>query len=323
MHASTESTEAPTAGRRRLSGRVERRGSQTGLSTLGAFAVGTLAVAVGTLIVLVGSRVIPVNPKSVHAPWWVLSVAGAVFALSGLMIWGMGWTQHAANRRRTKVAQSYRSEPAMADYAWDPRGFTVPRWKRALAAAAGAMFFTLFLSVFNWWAFFAKGPFLVKTIVVLFDLILILVWWQAIVFFGRALKFGGSRLEFSRFPFWLGEPVVLYWQAPAGIDAPRKGTLTLRCVEEYHERTGQGRNRSTRLVHDELWSADWQWDASHGVKSGKRLEARFDVPPDASPTCLSAEKPIFWEAEVRLDLPGFDFHETYLVPIYTRDEPRH
>jgi hypothetical protein len=31
---------------------------------------------------------------------------------------------------------------------------------------------------------------------------------------------------------------------------------------------------------------------------------------------LSAEKPVFWEFEVKLDLPGLDFQETYLVPIY-------
>jgi hypothetical protein len=33
-------------------------------------------------------------------------------------------------------------------------------------------------------------------------------------------------------------------------------------------------------------------------------------------TRLSADKPLFWELEVKLKLPGLDFSETYLVPIY-------
>jgi hypothetical protein len=41
------------------------------------------------------------------------------------------------------------------------------------------------------------------------------------------------------------------------------------------------------------------------------------VPPsDAQPTHLSTAKPTFWELEVKLDLPGLDFNETYLVPVY-------
>ena len=310
--------EGTTIARRRLPGRVERRGSQTGLSTFGVFALGSVAIAAGAAIVLVGSRVIPVDPKSVHAPWWVLNAAGAVFLFSGLTVWSMAWTQRTTDRRRLNAAQRYRAEAALRDYGWDPRGFAAPRWKRAISAATGALFFTVFLSVFHWWAFFAKGPLLVKAVVVLFDLILAVVWWQVIVLIGRTFKFGGSRIEFSRFPYPLGEPVVIYWQAPTAIRGLRKGTVTLRCVEESYERHGQGRNRSTRLVHDELWSTAWRLDSPDQVQSGKRLEARFEVPGDAPPTCMSGEKPVFWELEVALDLPGLDFQETYLVPVYAR-----
>jgi hypothetical protein len=34
------------------------------------------------------------------------------------------------------------------------------------------------------------------------------------------------------------------------------------------------------------------------------------------PTRLSADRPLFWELEVKLGLPGVAFNETYLVPIY-------
>lgn len=46
------------------------------------------------------------------------------------------------------------------------------------------------------------------------------------------------------------------------------------------------------------------------------MELRCDLPDDALTTQLSADKPVFWELEARLSLPGLDFVETYLVPVY-------
>jgi len=307
-----------TAGRRRVSGFRQRRGSKTGLSITSAFLFGALFVATGTMIILVGARVIEVDPKTVHAPWFVLIAAGAVFALGGLMVWSMAWTQYRANRRRLEMARKYGEEAALTDYAWDPRGFEVPRWKRVANTLGGALFFMLFLSLFNWWAFFADGPWPVKTIVVLFDAVLIGVWWYVMVLFGRAVKFGGSRIEFGRFPLRLGEPIMLYWQAASRIGRITEGEFTLRCVEEFIEQRGHGKNRSAAVVHEELWSTTWRLDFERAAKMGTRVELRFDVPPDAPSTHLSAEKPVFWELEVKLDLPGLDFREIYLVPIYAR-----
>ena len=59
---------------------------------------GGLFVAVGTSIILMGTKVFAVDPSSVHAPYWVLTVAGVSFALGGFMVWGMAWRQFAANR---------------------------------------------------------------------------------------------------------------------------------------------------------------------------------------------------------------------------------
>jgi hypothetical protein len=48
------------------------------------------------------------------------------------------------------------------------------------------------------------------------------------------------------------------------------------------------------------------------------MDLRFDLPADARSTQLAAEKPVFWELEVKLDLPLLGFKETYLVPVYSR-----
>lgn len=302
--------------RRRLSGRTEPRGSRTGFSTLGAFGFGGVFVLVGTLVVFVGTKVIPVDPKGVHAPYWILTVFGAVFALAGLMVWGMAWRQYAANRRRTEVMQRYAGEPAVADYNWNPQGFAVNRWRRPRRALGGAAFLTLFLSIFNYWGFWTQAPWMVKAIVILFDLVLLAVWWQAFLLLGRAIKFGGSRIEYAEFPFRLTKPVVVRWQPATGIAQARRGSFTMRCVAEWFETHGNGRKRSKRLVHEQIWGGTWFLDREHRFQPHEHLELRFEPGADALPTQLHADRPVFWELEVKLDLPGLDFEETYLVPVY-------
>jgi hypothetical protein len=315
--------EPSPAGRRRLSGILQQRGSKMGLPTWGGFLFGSLFVAAGTYMILVGTRNVPVKPASVHAPYWVLTVAGASFALGGLMIWGMAGKQFAANRRRMQSVCLYPNEPALADYHWHPDGFEVSEWPRAAKAAAIAIGLTIFLSMFNWWAFAAHGPWMVKAIVTLFDCVALAMWWLAARQLGRALKFGRSRIIFTCFPYRLTEPVIIRWQPRAGVTQMRKGAFTLRCVQEWMESSGTGSNRSTSIVHEELWSGKWLLEQPHKLELKDAVELRYEPPADAQPTQLSAHRPVYWELEAKLELPGLDFQETYLVPIYSpKTSPR-
>jgi hypothetical protein len=302
--------------RKRLAGRTERRGAQTGFPTWGAFAFGAVFVVVGTLIILVGTKIISVDPKGVHAPYWMLTVFGAVFAFAGLMVWSMAWRQYKTNRRRAEMMRRHPDEVSLADYDWNPDGFALPRWRRALQAVAGTAFLAMFLSMFNYWAFWADGPWMVKAVVILFDLILLAVGWQAGLLVGRAFKFGGSRIEFAEFPYRLPQPVVIRWQPANGIVQANRGEFTLRCVEEWYESHGSGKNRSTQLVHEEIWRATWFLDQPRTFQRWEPVELRFEPTTDVPPTRLSADRPVFWELDVKLDLPGLDFEEKYLVPVY-------
>lgn len=302
--------------RNRLTGRTERRGVKTGLSTIGALAFGGVFVLAGAAIMLVGLKVIPVDPKGVHAPYWVLTMFGAVFALAGLMVWGMARTQFVSARRQREALRQHPDEPALIDYGWNPNGFIPSQWSQAAKTVGGAIFLTLFLSMFNWWAFFGKGPLMVKVIVSIFDLLAFFAWWQAFLKIGHAAKFGGSRLEFTQFPYRLGQSLRLRWLPASGISQVNQGTFTLRCVEEWFERRGHGKNSSTTLVHEEIWSGTWFLDQVRSFPRLEEMELCCELPADAPATQLSADKPIFWELEVKLDLPGLDFSETYLVPVY-------
>lgn len=301
---------------RRLMGNRVRRGAQSGLPTWGLILFGAPFAAIGGLVVLVGTKILPVKSSSVHAPYWVLTVFGAVFFIAGLLVWTLAWRQAQTNRRRKAAQHRHFDDPAMQDHDWDVRGYEPARWSKALSSAAAAAGFALFLTMFNWWAFFGKGPWPVKAIVGFFDLILLLVAGNAALQVGRTLKFGPSRIEYLRFPYRLPEPVAIRWLAPRGMSRVVKGTFTLRCVEEWFESRGTRRERTPTLVHEEKWSGTWFVDHPTDIAPGTPVELSFQPPSETPVTQFHAQRPIFWELEVNLSLPGLDFVETYLVPVY-------
>ena len=301
--------------RTRLTGQLQPHGVQTGLPSIGMFLFGLPFFGVGVWATLAGTKLISIDDSKLHAPHWVLAMFGIVFALAGVLVWSMGWRQLKANRRRRELEMR---DPALADYPWDERGFTPPRWSRAAKGLCGVFFFALFLSIFNWWAFGAKGPWMVKIIVGIFDLVLLFVIWQVGLLVGRTVKFGPSRIEFARFPFRPGESMSLHWVVPQGMTHITQGKLTLRCVEEWYEESGSGKDRSRQLVQETIWSATGHFDQPQTFNPGQPEELRFEVPADAPGTVLSRRdtKPVFWELAVELDLAGLDFKETYLIPVY-------
>lgn len=301
--------------RRRIGGQIERRGTRTGMSVGGAFLFGLVFVGAGVAITLLGLRIIPSDPSSVHAPWWVIQICGVCFALGGLVVWGMAATQLREDRRRHTAARRYAGSEAMLDHAWDVRGYSPPRWKRAVQMASMAGFMSLFFSIMNWIAWFADAPVLFKIVAVPFDLILVLVWWKAGVEVARAVRFGNSRVTFDHFPLRVSETVSVGWIPPGGITSARKGSFTLRCVEEYYEERGSGSDRNKWLVHDEL-SAEVQSFETQTFAPGRAVELRFTSASNALPTKLAGNRPIFWELEVKLARDGLDFEERYLIPIY-------
>jgi hypothetical protein len=197
-----------------------------------------------------------------------------------------------------------------------PTGSPFPNeWTDAAKMLAAAIGLSVFLSIFNLVAFGNK-LWMFVVIVGLFDIVAVAIWVMAAQKILGALKFSHSRVEFVHFPCRLPEPVILRWQPSRGINQINQGAFTLRCVEEWLERSGSGKNQSNILVHEEIWSAKGMIEQRRNFPLHDAVELRYELPADALPTRLSADKPWFWELEVKLNLPGLDFNETYLVPIY-------
>jgi hypothetical protein len=305
-----ESTE-----RKRLSGQLTARGTQTGFSVRGQVLFGLPFAAVGIFIMLIGMKAIQAKPGSVHAPFWVLTICGFLFFLAGLFLWFKALQQHRANKRRKAIDRNTGAADAMRDYPWDSHGCQPARFGKAVQTGVAAIFLTLFLSVFNWWAFGANGPLPLVIIVAVFDALLVLAWGNFLLNLSRAIRFGKSRIDFTRFPYALGESVVIRWQAE-GITQPHKGSFTLRCVEEWWEVSGSGKNRSRRLVQEIAWSGIWEIETQDKITTGKNYEFKFQPPIDVPSTSLSSPRVVFWELAVKLEMAGPDFVANYLVPVY-------
>jgi hypothetical protein len=302
---------------KRLTARTAAHGTHTGFSVWGAVLFGAPVVAIGALTTAFGVGYFQIDPGGLHQPLWVLAAFGGVFLLAGLAVWGSALRQHRAAARVAAARAEFVGRPEMADFAWDPTGADAPRWGPALKGVATAAFLTLFLSVFNWWAFWSdEGHWIVTAITALFDVLALLVWWEALRRVLHALKFGAARLEYTRFPYRVGEPVELRWQVPRAISQAQAGRFTLRCIAEWWEEVDSGRERSRRVVHEARWQACWSFDSSRALDSGLPLNLRFEPPAGLPATTLSAEQPFFWELEVEIDVPGLDYRTAYLVPVY-------
>lgn len=72
------------------------------------------------------------------------------------------------------------------------------------------------------------------------------------------------------------------------------------------------------VVHEEQWSAQGISEQPSTLQPREAVEFRHGLPPHARSSHLDADKPLFCELEVKPELPGLDFEETYLVPVYMK-----
>ena len=87
-------------------------------------------------------------------------------------------------------------------------------------------------------------------------------------------------------------------------------------MKEFYETTGTGEDRTRNVVHEEQWNGTWSFGKPENFPQGKSIELKFEPAINLPATCLSGPGTMFWEFEVNLSLPGPDFKETYLVPVY-------
>ena len=213
-------------------------------------------------------------------------------------------------------------EPWYWDHPWDSKGAESGGIGPAIQSFLGFLFLCAFLSMFNWWAFLSdEGPWPVKLVVILFDLIALAVLAGAFYQLFQYFKYGKSRLLFARFPFRPGNSVEAGLLANRRLAAAPSISLTLRYIEEVTEthRSGQGSQRKTTTsqvlyclheVKQEI--SPRQFDAGADVE----IPINIRLPAGDFANRLIETPRRYWELEIKAETPGIDYAARFLIPVY-------
>lgn len=287
------------------------------MSTRSGIIFGAVMAGLGIWLILFGLRLIEPGGR-LHVPHWALIPMGLVFGGVGCFIWFNTWRQQRAERRREEMLRLHPDEPAFAEYNWNPEGAPCSLRAQAIRSTCFAIFFILFLTPINWIVLQQNAPVMMRVIIAIFDLVTVALIWICALRWCRVLKFGDAFLRFERFPLRTREPVRLTWISPEGCRGQATGSFTLRSIVEWYETSGRGKSKNTTLVREQQWASSWRFDTPAEIMAGEHIDLVFNLPPDALGTSFFSEKPIFWELEVVIRLPGVDFKDLYLVPIYAK-----
>ena len=279
------------------------------------FGLPFLAAGIGITLITTGHFSVPA--KDIHAPLWVIGVAGAMFFLVGVFLMLHGFDGMKRKRRLKKGKYMAPHRPWMWDYAWEPLGISENKKKGVINALVAMGVYIAFLSPFNWLVFYSEEvlPVWVKGVVIVFDLIILFVVYDFVRKLSQYLKYGDSRLRFKNFPFVLGgKMVVSLAGAPPQFEVMR---MNLRFIEEAYEESGSGRNRSQDVVCYQRYGEE-KVLRSHDA-GGSKIVMAWQLPEDSEfTTQLSVRPAKFWELEIKAETPGVDYESRFLLPIYAK-----
>jgi hypothetical protein len=278
--------------------------------------IGIVFAAIGTIVVLLSLDFIKVNSPSMPSPRWPICVWGAILGVTGLA--GLANGVSAARRvaRKRRLSRLCPLEPWLADFTWDPTGLTTRVRSDVSCRLCGELFAVPFVFPFWYSSFYTGGSIFGRVISLGFELAALAVVIHAGFLLLRWLKYGDSRLQFDRFPFFLGEVLAATLIPDKGIRGCRRVTFTLRCIQEPIEASG-GQEDSEACY--QIWASTFEVAQPGDMVAGRPIPVTFLLPDDpALGTALADRPPRYWEVEVAAATPGIAYKARFLVPVYVR-----
>jgi len=133
------------------------------------------------------------------------------------------------------------------------------------------------------------------------------------------IRYGNSFLAYDEFPFFLGCTFRGRLRVPCHFALLNSLRLTLRCLQERYVTTGQGDDRSSRVVCYELYKDSITFDQQQLANCiGAEIPVEFRLPADKLPTTLAATPPTYWQIEARGRGRGANYEAYFLVPVYKK-----
>lgn len=271
-----------------------------------------LAITIGCgYLGLVGSGQLE-PPQGMNAPLVVVGAIGYAFSLAGLTLVYHGLVGVRVRARRQRLRRRHPDRPWLADHAWDPGGISDNPHAVWLRRLLWLIMLSLFLVPLNWWGFASgDGPWMVRFMAGLCDLLLIALGLNLLKHLLAALKFGRSRLAFPSFPLRPGRPQEVLF-APNQFE---RLTARLRFVDERLEQRQTHKGRRTHQVAYEHACAE---QILIPPAESEYVSIVFDIPdnPDWFTQLIPSPGLSYWLLEIEAEQPGIDFATHFVLPVY-------
>ncbi len=323
--------------RKKLSGHKSRAGVQArGLFLILIFGLPFLGF--GILVMLLAGGVIGEKASEIQeAPEFIPVAVGGLLAFVGLCMTVYGASLEIKAVTRILRERKCPDEQWFLDYPWNPEGIREGVFYKAIWSVLFMIGFSVFLLPFNWWAFFAPegtSGIIVPVLVVLFDLICLASWYFTIVFILKGVKYGGSRIRFSSFPFFVGENIDVFFEKAGRLKKFDKLEVILRYIEEEITVRGAGRSQRREMASYSVYedkrtltpemslegedSEIRRVPAAAGSSSQEELHIVLPIPRGSYGNALSESPPSYWELEIKAEMPGLDYSSAFLLPVYQK-----
>ncbi len=281
-----------------------------------AVVFGLLFVLAGIPIVFVGMEWMDYPKNSIHAPLWVIGIAGSTFVGGGLwlVIHGLRGRRRIWNMEHGK--RQLPTKPWLWDYPWQAQGITDNKLQSVLNSLMALIVFGVFLAPFNWVAFIREdSSFFWQGIVGFLDMVIVVgIGSRFLSNLKQYLAFGNAQLLFNDFPFFLGNSMSLTLKhVPTDISTLQ---LNLRCIEEAYKLHGTADNKKSVVVCYQIYK-DTQLIERGNFRPGGDLHIAWRLPDDKSFSSTPSERPAkFWELEVTAERQDVNYQRRFLLPVY-------
>jgi hypothetical protein len=281
-------------------------------------------LAIGIGILLMVTDVVSGFPHSSSMPSWAVGIVGGVFSIAGLCYMVQGAI---AIRRRKVIGASpiyRRNAPWTWDHPWDPHGSRDNRVEAFAKPLRVAFISGMLLVPFAYVFSSAKGPSstLPRTVIGLLGLGFAALATYGLYFLAQKIRYGSSRLRFSRFPFFLGERVEFQLYPSRGFAGVEKLEATLRCIEERYNLHSQNQGSQQEITVNERWSETIEVSIPPQVEAGG-IRLHFNLPDTKIPwgaisTRLSKPPRAYWTLDLSASVRGIDYASSFLIPVYEK-----
>lgn len=235
---------------------------------------------------------------------------GAVFDLVALRMLQIVLTGAGHSLRRRKKPMD-RSQPWTSDYPWRPEGMKPDYTGSGGGTLLGRVAIFGLFGLFNM-VFIEPSPWILRGIVLFFDLFALLILYDTVVQVMNRVRFALPRVRWTTFPAFTGGRLEGSVVSRRRLRPEGPVRATLRCVEdrETSDRGDGHRNLEPFVLYKQVV----EMPAGEGALD--TIPFAFDVPQDLPGTNLGGERATYWQVGVEVPVTGPNFDSVFLAPVY-------